>query len=104
MFELVIGRYDMGNKKSTFRLILTVSVLAICGVVAFVIVQSWMKGRISEPELFDLSAIQSNIHDNQRRALKPIATSHITTISLRCSINRSPIAIYQKSISVRIRH
>ena len=73
MFELVIGRYDMGNKKSTFRLILTVSVLAICGVVAFVIVQSWMKGRISEPELFDLSAIQSNIHDNQRRALKPIA-------------------------------
>ncbi len=63
----------MGNKKSAWRLILTVFLLACCAVAAFVFIQSWIKGRISEPELFDLSAIQSNIGDSRPRTLKPIS-------------------------------
>lgn len=61
----------MGNKKSTWRLILCIFLLACCSVVAFVFVQSWMKGRLHEPDLFDISALQKNVQHPQRLALKP---------------------------------
>lgn len=62
----------MGNKKSTWRLIFIVFGLACFCVAGFVFIQSWSKGRIAEPELFDLSVIQSNMNRHQQRTLKPV--------------------------------
>ena len=59
------------EKLNSWRVPFVIFAIVCVGIVAFVLIQSWSKGRISEPDILDLSLVQTIHDDTHHKSLVP---------------------------------